>query len=247
MSEWSHAKIGAALATKYSPPRYAYFGEVFHSVGGGRRADGLAIAMWRSLGLYIHGFEIKTSRTDWLREVKNPSKAEDVFQFCDFFWLAASDPAIVKDDDELPPDWGLMVPNGNALHVRRKATKLVPKPIERDFLCSILRLAYAKEISPPQLQAEYERGKTAGSEKSTWTVERLTRDVEELRTRIAEFEKASGVEIDKWSGADKIGEAVRQVLSGEHLRQRENLARLKEQAERIVANITKELTFGEGG
>ena len=36
--------------------------------GGGRYADAIAMNLWPSRGLAVHGFEIKISRGDWQRE-----------------------------------------------------------------------------------------------------------------------------------------------------------------------------------
>lgn len=38
-------------------------------------ADAIAMNTWPSLGFAIHGYEFKTSRSDWQRELANPEKA----------------------------------------------------------------------------------------------------------------------------------------------------------------------------
>lgn len=75
----THAEVVAALRERYPAPEYAFFTEVPDEVGFGNRMDALAMAMWRSRGLEIHGFEIKCSRSDWLREKKRPHKADGFF------------------------------------------------------------------------------------------------------------------------------------------------------------------------
>lgn len=47
--------------------------------------------------------------------------------------------------------------------------------------------------------------------------------------------------INTWQGADKIGEAVRMVMDGEHLRVKDSLKVLLSTAERIVECIKKEV------
>lgn len=119
-------EIIARLERKYAPPSWAFFTEVKSSVGfGSRRADGVAVAMWRSLGLEIHGFEVKCSRPDWLNELKDAGKSDEIFQYCDRWWIVAADKAIIKDG-ELPPTWGLQVPNGHGVKVVVRAPKLKP-------------------------------------------------------------------------------------------------------------------------
>jgi hypothetical protein len=56
----------------------------------------------------IHGFEVKVTRSDWLRELKHPDKSAPWRQYCDYWWLVVADRHIERDD--LPDDWGLLVP-----------------------------------------------------------------------------------------------------------------------------------------
>ena len=108
------------------------------------RIDALAMAMWRSLGLEVHGFEIKLSRSDWLREKRQPFKAEELCLYCDRWWLVLGDKDIVKDG-ELPPTWGLLIPRGKSLVVSVNALKLTPISLDRVFIASILRKAFHAE------------------------------------------------------------------------------------------------------
>ena len=66
-------------------------------------------------------------------------------------------------------------------------------------------------------QSEAARGQLADAEKkgrehSKWTVKHAQDELDELRASIAEFEAASGVNINSYAGAGKIGEAVAVVL-----------------------------------
>jgi hypothetical protein len=123
-----------------------------------RTADAVAMDLWPSAGLEVHGHEVKVSRGDWLTELKQPDKCEPVKRYCDRWWLVVSDRAIVKPG-ELPAGWGLMVVAerstsrwnaercGYDVAVERyarvavRAPKLVPEPIGRDFLAPLLRAA----------------------------------------------------------------------------------------------------------
>ncbi len=128
-----------ALKERYGSPRYALFLEVGNAVGyPTNRIDALAMAMWRSLGLEIHGFEIKMSRGDWLREIRQPFKAEEMFRYCDRWWLVVADEKILKDG-ELPPNWGLLVSRGSSLIAKVQAKGLTPQSPDREFVASILR------------------------------------------------------------------------------------------------------------
>ena len=102
----SHIK--ALLRERYSVDEWVLAFEVAPETGGGtRRADAVAMNMWRSRGHAIHGFEFKVSRSDWLRELRDPSKADAVAQYCDCWWLVIDGDNIIKDD-ELPEGWGLI-------------------------------------------------------------------------------------------------------------------------------------------
>ena len=140
-----YEQLIAALAARYEHPRYAFFTEVGNAVGfPSSRLDALAMAMWCSLGLEVHGFEIKMSRSDWLRERRQPFKNEALFFYCDRWWLVLGDKDIIKDD-ELPPTWGLLIPRGKSLVVAVKAPQLTPQPLDRAFVASILRKAFHAE------------------------------------------------------------------------------------------------------
>jgi hypothetical protein len=92
-------------------------------------------------GLELVGFELKISRGDWLRERKQPWKADPIKQFCDRWYLVVSDLKIVKYADELPVDWGLQFVENGKILTMIEAPKLVPCPIDRAFLASVMRRA----------------------------------------------------------------------------------------------------------
>ena len=138
----SHSDLLVLLRQRYEEPRYAFFTEVGNVVGfPSRRGDAIAMAMWRSLGLEVHGFEIKMSRTDWMHERLRPDKAEHgLFPYCDRWWLVLSEPEIIKEE-EVPASWGVLVPKGKCLATVQKATKLTPVRLTREFVASVLRKA----------------------------------------------------------------------------------------------------------
>jgi len=51
--------------------------------------------LWPSRGLHLMGFEIKAGRGDWLRELKDPGKAEGIAAYCDQWWVVAPAEVIV--------------------------------------------------------------------------------------------------------------------------------------------------------
>src|SRR5690349_4873984 len=89
----STSQIREALRERYAPPAWAFFEEVGNATGirSSRWADAVAMGLWHSRGIDIHGFEIKCNRNDFIRELRDPSKAEAVAEHCDFWWLAVGD------------------------------------------------------------------------------------------------------------------------------------------------------------
>lgn len=103
-----------------------------------RTADFIAQETWEARGLLLHGHEVKVSRSDWLHELADPTKAGAVKRYCDRWWLVVPNKAIVRDD--LPDDWGLLViGKGGALRVAKSAPPLEPEPWPPTFRASLLR------------------------------------------------------------------------------------------------------------
>lgn len=97
------------------------------------------MGIWPSNGHLIHGFEIKVSRGDFLNEMKDPTKAQAVFQFCDR-WSLVTPSGLVKAD-ELPAPWGLMTFDGKSLRTVKAAPPLDPVPLTAGFVAAMLRRA----------------------------------------------------------------------------------------------------------
>ena len=105
--------------------------------------DAVALHLYRSSGLAMHIFEVKVSRSDWLRELADPTKAKAATDVADYFWIAA--PAGIVKRDELRPGWGLIEATGR-MRMRRtveaqRLTGGVPGPIDRGLLVGLLRSA----------------------------------------------------------------------------------------------------------
>lgn len=114
--------------------------------GPGRVADFLAVDTWVSSGHALHGHEVKVSRSDWLTELRDPSKAEAFARFCSHWWLVVSDAGIVRDD--LPVGWGLMVARGRGLSVVVDAVRRDPDPVPLHLLASFARSVAAQRPGP---------------------------------------------------------------------------------------------------
>lgn len=145
-SNLTEAELYQRIRTKYGGDEWATFRNVADQTGAARAyADAIAVNLWKSRGHAIHGFEIKVSRSDWLRELKKPAKAETIASRCNFWWLVVADLEIVKEG-ELPDGWGLMYPRAGGLSVAVKAEKRAAGGLTLPFLAAILRRA--QEQSP---------------------------------------------------------------------------------------------------
>lgn len=91
-----------------------------------------------------HGHEVKVSRSDWLTELRDPSKAEAFRPHMHFWWLVAAEASIVRDD--LPDGWGLMVPHGRTLRVVVQADlNRTVEPMPHGLVGALLRATATTE------------------------------------------------------------------------------------------------------
>lgn len=213
------SEIRTALRARFALPEYALMFEVRSGTGHSnqvRYADAIALGMWPSRGLDLIGFEIKASRSDWLRELKEPHKADRIGSFCDRWYVVAGAKEIVLPG-ELPTGWGLMVPRGDALVVSKEAPpQSDPKPMSRAFLASLLRAACVQSPGEEIIAQRVSEALSAQATQLKVTREQQARhdafDLTVLRQAVEDFERASGVSI-RWRGK-KVGEAVRFILEG---------------------------------
>ncbi|MEJ1938550.1 hypothetical protein WDZ92_50795, partial [Nostoc sp. NIES-2111] len=78
------AMVNAHMAATYSEANgYACLFEVANGTGSNasRAADIVVLNLWPSRGMDFNGYEVKTARSDWLRELKQPEKAWPVMQY----------------------------------------------------------------------------------------------------------------------------------------------------------------------
>ncbi len=237
----------AALRARFSAPEYALVSHVRNGTGfqrTTRTADALAMSLWPSRGLEFHGIEIKVSRGDWLRELKDPAKAEEIGQFCERWWIAA--PPTVVRAEELPKAWGLLVAKAGKLVVAVDAPARATLPITRPFLAALMRASTEQSVDKASIDeavgAALMKAAAEWKENDRRESTRLQGRLEEVTKNIADFETASGVAIDRWGGGD-IGAAVRTVLAadGKVGRITQNLEFLHEQAKRITETIGEAL------
>lgn len=118
--------IKQAIGKRYQPPEWFLAWEVAiksnMADSGGvpiRVIDGVAFSPWRRNGYEWHGLEIKTHRADWLKELKDSSKAIPAMEMCNRWFLVA--PQGIVKIDELPATWGLLELHRNTLFTKKPA------------------------------------------------------------------------------------------------------------------------------
>jgi hypothetical protein len=234
------------LAKKYALPYWAFIREFRNATGfsATRSADALAFGMYRSRGQAIIGFEVKTVRSDWLRELKNPEKAEPIAQFCDYFYLVVPSPPFqlpeVAQPEELPAPWGLIginVVKGKSIFLKQ-AEKLDAAPLSRPFLCAIVKQAMDSVTVP--IADALKEARAAGYREGQKRAEEMApgdmQDLRDLEKQVLAFEKTSGIRIHAWEDGQELAAlvALARKLKGGDQKERRAL----ENAHSILAHAT---------
>lgn len=241
------------LKERFCAPEYAFMPQVRNGTGytraRTRTADAVAMSLWPSRGLELHGFEMKSSRADWMNEKANPAKAEDIGKFCDRWWLVVGAENIVQPG-ELPPTWGLLVPRKGKLGVAVEAPKLEAQPLDRSQLAAILRKAAECVVPKSELDEKVALKIQAAEARAEADLERrvqtqtqyLQREVQQLRESIALFERTSGVTINRWANGD-VGRAVKFITDGGMDVLRSDLERARDRARGIATALDEQLAL----
>ena len=220
---WTSGRLYDRIAAAHAPPEWACFPEIANGTGTHvrRHADALAMNLYPSRGLEIRGFEIKVSRGDLRRELKNPEKAESVARFCDSWWIVA--PADVCKLEDLPLAWGLMVPTDKGLRTVRAATALHPDRAEptRTFLAAVLRgaskaLAHEshawirREEVQPAIDAAFVRGR----EEAPGHYDLLTKSLRDENTKLRAVAAGVGIDLSSpdWIYDNRAGKAAGEMM-----------------------------------
>lgn len=214
------------LSERYCDNRqWVFMTQVRSSTGSASRiADAMAFNMYGSTGYEVIGFEIKVSRSDFLSELKDMSKSNELMSYCDKWFLVVSDAAIVKDG-ELPKNWGLLVLKDGKLvqKVRATATKTEPMPLH--FIASVLRRGSdtveqirSQYIKREDVAVEIEEARKRGREDAQgYNAKQTEKSLTQLRELVIEFEKASGIKLEEWRGKEYVKTLGEYVKFAMHL------------------------------
>jgi len=154
----------------------------------------------------LTGIEIKTSVSDWNREIAKPEKSVAIQKYCRHWYIAA--PKGIVDVSAVPPTWGLLECNDRGVRATKNAPILEPQPIDMLLLCSILRNVARATVPKSQVQH-------ATNEQVEALIASRVKSIEyaykTIRDNVAAFEKASGVKVDNVWDSGRIGKAVKFV------------------------------------
>lgn len=141
--DWSEAQVFEKLERVFPSPAFILLPQVANGTGQSRAkrraVDALAVSVYPSRGLYLAGIEIKITRSDWVKELREPDKAADIQRFCRFWYMAC--PTGVIPEGEVPPNWGLIYTRRDGATIVKPAADLEFQSPDMPFLCSVLRSA----------------------------------------------------------------------------------------------------------
>lgn len=203
--------LGKYLAERYCDSRqWVFLTQVRSSTGGANRvADAMAFNMYGSTGYEIVGFEIKVSRSDFLHELKDMSKSDEIMSYCDKWYLVVPDAKIVQDG-ELPKNWGLLVLKDGKLVQKVRPIPKKPQQMPLYFIASLLR-RNADEVERirndhvrrEDIAAEIEEARKRGHDEARgYNGKRTEEELKRLRDLVREFENAAGVTLEGWRGKE---------------------------------------------
>jgi hypothetical protein len=246
----TESEVMDLLAARYPAPAWAFLPQVRNGTGWQREtsrwADAIAMGLWPSRGLSVVGFEIKVHRGDWLLELRQPAKAEDFISVCHRWWLVAGDAAIIEPG-ELPDTWGLMVVKGRRLKAVREAPALAPRPMDALMLAAAARRLNEVATPAAKIKAAEEAGFKRGQQDARERFAAADQEYRRLEARVGAFERASGVQLDRWSERENrlIGDAVRLVLKGKDVDARRELEGFRSRVAKVLGMIDEALNGKE--
>lgn len=239
----TEGEIMKALASRYAAPAWAFLPQVRNGTGFlrvTRTADALALGLWPSRGMELHGFEVKASRSDWIRELKEPAKADEIFRFCDRWWVVVGDDKIVQSG-ELPPTWGLLAPRGSGLTAKTEAPKLDAQPLSKAFVAAICRRLAEVYVPLDDVNERIDKARESERDAQATAIRIAKEEMATYKREVADFEQASGVKIiDRWSYGN-IGRAVRDSIERGPERIRRDVTSFLNHARRITEDCERYL------
>jgi hypothetical protein len=145
----AQSRLVRALSAYYRQDRWVVCSQLRSGTGvpeSLRTADFVAVETTakKDAPLTLHVVEVKETRGDWLRELRDPLKTQPFRLYASYVWLAAPAPwkRVVASREELPDLWGLYEVDGGQVHVVVQATRYRDaEDPSRDLLRALFRAA----------------------------------------------------------------------------------------------------------
>lgn len=242
------ADVRKAMLARWTSQEWAIMWEVAPATGAVARqryADAVMMSLWPSRGLELHGVEIKVSRSDWMREAKDPTKAERVGAYCDRWWVHVA-PKVIHDLSEVSPAWGVREFDGKSWRTLREAEKTEATPIDRGFLASILRRAdgdrrrEVQEAADAMIRDQREAIERRIEDGVKHRVAPLEGQLASLRHQMAEFEESTGLTLRRFgsmSQAKEVGRLVKWAMKTGVADRYGGVATFIERGQRLLADL----------
>lgn len=134
---------------------WAVFAELMEAPAGGQRIDFFAVHTWRSKKYKAIAHEVKVSRGDFFKEIRNPDKSRFAHSVSNESYIVT--PALLVHTDEVPDPWGLITvqPGSRTLRIVKKAEYRDKIHWPMHFMVSIARRATDKlPVQVPLLEIE---------------------------------------------------------------------------------------------
>lgn len=189
------ASLEGLAAARHPLPNWAVFAELRAGTGfkgsgrnNAQRFDVAAFHCWPSKRGQRVVYEMKRTRSDFLRELDSPEKRAQAEDFFHETWFVTS--RGVCEKDEVPDGWGLLVATkkGDALRQVKRARPREPSPVPYEMILSVLRRASEQLSRQPTFDFD-------GREVTAEALEAIVRDrvsaqLEHLRATQASTEEA---------------------------------------------------------
>lgn len=143
--------------TEFYPPEWVFFEEVSVATGfASKRMDAWAVNCYPSKS-ELRGFEVKVSRGDFLKELKDPNKRKHAMSLCDRFYFVT--PRGLIKLNELPAGCGLIEWTGRVLRTVVQPQDANLKVLPVWFVMSLARRVRKREVRVGAVSAPKGDGK----------------------------------------------------------------------------------------
>lgn len=104
---------------------------------GGRFIDFFAMNLWPSKNYLKVAYEVKVSRADFAKELRDPQKREGAERIANECYFVV--PSGLLQFDEIPEGWGLMVMQKDGLKCAKRAMQRKVEQLPESFVMSLAR------------------------------------------------------------------------------------------------------------